>query len=78
LVLFQDFSDAIERENGAFNHLVESCGLLETPFDQSQFESDVGAMADKVKQCERVCGDAVCRRAVQRSVFIPIYRGEGM
>lgn len=53
-LLFQDFCGAIERERAGFDQLFEFCGLLETPFDQSQFESDVSAMNDKMKQCEKV------------------------
>lgn len=65
--MFQDFCGAIEQEKAGFDRLLESCGLLETPFDQSQFESDVRAMNEKMKQCEKVragilleSGDGMC------------------
>lgn len=45
----------MDKERAQFDELLTSCGLLETPFDQSQFESDVSASKDKMKQCEKVC-----------------------
>lgn len=52
--LCQEFGGDIDKEMAKFEQLLASCGLLETPFDQSQFESDVSAMKDKMKQCEKV------------------------
>lgn len=52
--LCQEFGGDIEKERAKLEQLLASCGLLETPFDQSQFESDVSALKDKMKQCEKV------------------------
>ena len=50
----QAFSGDIEKEKNDFESVLTSCGLLETPFDQSQFASDVSTLRDKMKQCDKV------------------------
>ena len=50
----QEFSGEVDKEREVFEKLLTSCDLLATPFDQSQFESDVSALKDKMNQCEKV------------------------
>lgn len=50
----QDFLGEVEKERADFEKVLTSCGLLETPFDQSQFERDVSSLKDKMNQCEKV------------------------
>ncbi len=44
----------MEQERAVFDELLTSCGLLQTPFDQSQFESDVSALKERMKLCDKV------------------------
>ena len=42
-------------QRSEFEQLLSSCDLLETPFDQSQFESDVSQLQAKMDDCDKVC-----------------------
>ena len=44
----------MEKERTGFDALLTSCGLRETPFDQSDFENSVSALKDKMNQCDKV------------------------
>ena len=44
----------MDKERAGFAKLLTSCGLLETPFDQSDFANSVSALKDKMNQCEKV------------------------
>ena len=58
---FQELSGEVEQKKSAFDVLLAACDLLETPFDQSQFESDVSGLQEKMAECDKVCaGRDVC------------------
>ena len=58
---FQELSGEVEQKRSAFDVLLAACDLLETPFDQSQFESDVSGLQEKMAECDKVCaGRDVC------------------
>ena len=50
----QDLSDEVAAKRSRFDSVLSSCELLETPFDQSQFEKDVGALKEQLKNCDQV------------------------
>ena len=50
----QDLSNEVAAERSRFDSVLSSCELLETPFDQSQFEKDVGALKEQLKNCDQV------------------------
>ncbi len=64
----QGFSKEVEKEKSDFETTLSSCGLLETPFDQSQFESEVSALKDKMNQCDKV---SQCLSSRLGSLFFP-------
>ena len=56
--------DEVARNKEEFDSLLASCDLLETPFDQSQFEADISALQGKLEQCGEVGRDVA--RALKR------------
>ena len=44
----------MEQKRAEFDAVLSSCDLLETPFDQSHFESDVSGLQEKMAECDKV------------------------
>ena len=53
--MFQELVGEVGVQRSEFEQLLSSCDLLETPFDQSQFESDVSQLQAKMDDCDKVC-----------------------
>ena len=54
--MFQELSGEVNQQRMQFDSLLSSCDLLETPFDQTQFENDVSQLQEKLAQCDKVSG----------------------
>ena len=50
----QELEEAVNERRSKLEALLESCDLLETPFDQSQFEKNVSELQEKMAQCDQV------------------------
>ena len=59
----QGLSDDVELQRKEFDSLLVSCDLLETPFDRSQFESDIGMLREKMALCGQVHIMCMCTAA---------------
>ena len=55
MIVFQELVSEVGVQRSEFEQLLSSCDLLETPFDQSQFESDVSQLQAKMDDCDKVC-----------------------
>ena len=44
----------VEKQRSEFDQLLQSCDLYDTPFEQTQFESDVTAMREQLAACDKV------------------------
>ena len=44
----------MEQERSKFDDLLQSCDLFDTPFDHTQFESDVTALREQLSACDKV------------------------
>ena len=60
MIVFQELVGEVGVQRSEFEQLLSSCDLLETPFDQSQFESDVSQLQAKMDDCDKVCVCVVC------------------
>lgn len=43
----------MEQQRSEFDNLLQSCDLYDTPFEQTQFESDVTAMKEQLTSCDK-------------------------
>lgn len=50
----QELEEAVNQRRSKLDALLASCDLLETPFDQSQFEKNVSELQEKMAQCDQV------------------------
>ena len=50
----RELEDAVSQRRSKLEALLASCDLLETPFDQSQFEEKVSELQEKMAQCDQV------------------------
>ena len=50
----QELEEAVNQRQSKLDALLASCDLLETPFDQSQFEKNVNELQEKMAQCDQV------------------------
>ena len=50
----QALHDEVEKQRSEFDRLLQSCDLSDTPFDQTQFDSDVTALRDMLAACDNV------------------------
>ena len=50
----QDLEGAVNERRSKLEELLASCDLLETPFDQSQFEKNVSELQEIMAQCDQV------------------------
>lgn len=50
----QELEEAVNQRRSKLEALLASCDLLETPFDQSQFEKNVSELQEKMAQCDQV------------------------
>lgn len=49
-----ELEGAVNERQSKLEELLASCDLLETPFDQSQFEKNVSELQEKMAQCDQV------------------------
>lgn len=55
----QELEEAVNQRRSKLEALLASCELLETPFDQSQFEKNVSELQERMAQCDQVyCTEA--------------------
>ena len=50
----QELEEAVNQRRSKLEDLLATCDLLETPFDQSQFEKNVDELQEKLAQCDQV------------------------
>ena len=50
----QELEEAVNERRSKLEALLASCDLLETPFDQTQFEKNVSELQEKMAQCDQV------------------------
>ena len=50
----QELEETVNQRRSKLEALLASCDLLETPFDQSQFEKNVSELQEKMTQCDQV------------------------
>jgi len=50
----QELVGEVGVQRSEFEELLASCDLLETPFDQSQFECDVSKLQARMADCDKV------------------------
>ena len=50
----QELEEAVNQRRSKLEALLASCDLLETPFDQSQFEKNVSELQERMAQCDQV------------------------
>ena len=50
----QELEEAVNERRSKLEALLASCDLLETPFDQTQFEKNVSELQEKMAECDQV------------------------
>ena len=50
LIVFQELAGEVGIQRSKFKELLSSCDLRETPYDKSQFESDVHKLEAKIDE----------------------------
>ena len=53
-LLTQALHGEVEQQRSKFDDLLQSCDLYDTPFDHTQFESDVTALREQLAACDKV------------------------
>ena len=64
----------MEQQRSEFDQLLQSCDLYDTPFDQTQFESDVTAMREQLATCDKVLCESKCSVIITLKGFVYIQK----